>query len=228
MHVTAHDKHCDFFSQNFFIEFEELLTETEALLLQEKQERVIRRQHTELESLPLSFADAYRHGIDLWRQDDEIKKLTFSRQLATLASQLCKEKSLRIACTQIWLGGNDPSHFFPHLSNETSLQDLVACQSLAAGVIICLEPALFPSSEPLHINSFPIVRGHAAYLSPTFPIPFSTLAQAKGGCYLAIAYISQTAICTHKPHLPHSRLLKNLGYSSGDRLKTETHPVLCR
>ncbi|MDX8430262.1 MAG: hypothetical protein SNF33_00395 [Candidatus Algichlamydia australiensis] len=58
-------------------------------------------------------------------------------------------------------------------------------------------------------------------LAPNHRYPFHEIKNAK-----IIGYTTRKAVVKYHPNDPFTGELKNLGYASGDRLKSETHPIL--
>jgi hypothetical protein len=79
MHHTVLNQHLEFFIENGYIGFEELV------------------DPWEIELTP---------GRDLWRTNEAVAKLTCSRKLARIVVQLLKRRPIRLAFDQLMTGGS--------------------------------------------------------------------------------------------------------------------------
>lgn len=97
-------EHLDFFHRNRYIEFEDLLTDTEvsslSLML---RETVGKRLNTAPESISnVELPSLYLKGRDTWRDNKELKKFVLHSHLAEIASNLTKFRPIRIAFDQFF------------------------------------------------------------------------------------------------------------------------------
>ncbi len=159
-----------------------------------------RHHHIEFEEL-LSEEDVKRLYIekerrDGWRSDPEVKKVVLRSTLAEVASSLCKVSPLRMGFDQMILNEGEEEKFLP-LNEKSSIQK-VAC-----GLLLDL-------SEK---------KGSGTFFSPEFSFPLTYPS-------LLIVYVKEKALYIHEEKDPYNHALKKLGYGFGDRLQSDTHPIV--
>jgi hypothetical protein len=135
---------------------------------------------------------------DLWRQNPEIQKIILKRCFAEIAKELFKQPLIRIAFDQY----------------QESFSPLSLTQ------MSCVRPIIGAIAVPIQENS----SGKAIYFSPTTPftLPFCNEP------LLIIAYTGSKAQYILTESDPHTHTLKKIGYTFGDHIKSETHPIIIK
>lgn len=183
-------EHLDFFYQNHFITFEEVISQKECAALNAALEEQIGNENDP--------EKIFEKGHNTWRKDPRIKKVVLSSRLAEIATQLSKERTLRIGSDQILV---------PKLPIEPApIIDLCSVQKVVAG---------------LTLSPF---TGNATFYKPNEPIPFEEISEVE----LLIIYSEHHALYTHTPTDRHTHSLKKDGYGFGDHIDPKTHPIITR
>lgn len=206
----------DFFSKHRFIEFEDLLSETEAAVLLKQIEAEIGKR------LPSPLAEKsprelYLASRNLWRTNGEIKRLLFKKQIHQLASLLFQKKEIRLAFDQALLTRGVLGPIFP---KNFTLQEASSFQNMVGGVMINLglphEASLF---------ALPKKAGSAIFFAADLIIPFDKFTALKDLNLLLIGYCSKNSVYIEEKNDPHGHSLKREGYAYGDHLRDETNPL---
>ncbi|MCB1085119.1 MAG: hypothetical protein KDK60_03350 [Chlamydiia bacterium] len=186
--------HLDFYFKHHYLELEGLLTEEECLALCK-------------ETLPAN-------GYDCWRKSPLFKKVTLSPRIASIASELTKTRSLRLAFDQLFLPDQPPLYKKP-----LAIKEISSVQPTLSGLLIQLSPQDEPF-EPL-----PLKVGSGRFFSPNLPLPLDDV-RAAPSTQLLIVYARELSLYTPTPTDPHTHALKKQGYVFGDRVRSTTHPIL--
>lgn len=194
----------NYFDEHHYLELEDYFTETQIASL-----HAIIESHIDA----TSFESAYKTGHDLWRTDNAIKKVTLSRDLADIFSQLTKTKPLRIGFDQVLFS-------IPPTQKPTLLKDMCSVGPPAGGLLINLSKSAIDSEDIA-----PHTPGSLLFFKNTIPLPLPTL---NPGLFFLIAYCSVKPLYISCKADPHSRQLMDMGYAIGDHLTPETHPVLIK
>ena len=202
----------NYFDEHGYLELEDYLTESQVASL-----HAIIETHIDT----TSFDTAYMTGHDLWRKDPAIKKIAFNRDLANIFSELTKVRPLRFGFDQI-LYAKDTSKF-PFTKQPTALKDMCSLGPPAGGVLINLSKSMPQTEEPL-----PHAPGSILLFKDKLPISFPTLLGEPGGIFLLIAYCHVKPLYIECKNDPHLHYLKSLGYTMGDHLTLDTHPLLIK
>lgn len=220
--LTADQKH--FFSQEKHIEFEDLLSESEAEELRIHADRLVAKRMNlpSIEHTPPS--DIFLAGRDLWREDPFIKKSLFRQEFAELASLLFGQKLVRLAYDQYVrtaeLTGSSP---YPSC---TSLDQASCLQKVSGALILGLtDPAPGPKDR---FSPLPKKKASALFVSGSKLLTFGPLFETPNQALLILAYCDDKTLYIHQPKDPHTHALKKEGYVFGDRLESRTHPILFR
>jgi len=235
MHFAVVSQHLDFFYRHHYIEFEDLLNETEVKTLSES---LLETLGNRLHSTPEKFAktDAktlYLSGHDLWRDNKTVQKFVLRPQFAEIAASLTKKRPLRIAFDQFF-SASDLSD--PLFKKPLPLHQMSCIRGLVCGCILLLSPSITPASqETLVIEEdltalipIPKKAGSAIFFSPDIPLSFDYLSNTPDMLQLLIVYGEEKSLYTYQETDLHTHGLKKFGYVFGDRLKNTTHPTLFR
>lgn len=231
MKYEVDNKHREFFSEFGWLECEHVLPEetvhqAHRLVLKYLAERLKMPADRLDRALPIAL---YRAGRDLWRQAPEVKSVVCHRSLAEIAAQLVRTSPLRIGYDQSFI--NCDSIFGQDAAvplRPATLAEVSSIQGMVCGVIIALtKPTSEEPSKPVaHIAPIPRAEGSCVYVSPDTRIDFPRLVARSDESYLLITYseaVSCFVLCEGDIC---GASLKGLGYSYGDRLIDQHHPVI--
>ena len=205
--------HLDFFYRNHYIEFEDLLTIEEVFSLEDAIEEVLTKRMGESRDPK----KVYLAGSHCWQDDPRITKVALNPHLAEIASQLTKERTLRLASSQILSGGLSEKKVF---DESLPLENLCSIQKVSCGLILHLS-----SSEELE-DPQPKKPGSATFFSTRLPISFDYLTKTSQLTQLFLIYSVENSLYTLTPTDPHTHALKKLGYGFGDHVRPHTHPIV--
>ncbi len=217
MRLKIAGSHRAFFQKQGYIELESLLKPEEVALLATEIDEVLEKRLSDQLSYK-SAEDLYRVGHDVWRESEPLRKKILSRSFAEVGAELFKKTSLHIAFDQILRTGVKPS--FPQKLPST-LNEITSIYPLAGALLFRLLKTA-TSSEFI-----PALPENGIYLSPDKIIPWELFFQFPHQSYLLIAYANPESVYILQKQDPHTHALKKMGYVFGDRLKNETHPLLC-
>jgi hypothetical protein len=219
--ITA--DHREFFLKNHFIEFEEVIASDQVVSLKKNAEETISKR-LRIPSTKLrdkTAPEIYQAGYDLWRDNEEIKKVSHKHTFAALASELLQTFPLRYGFDQYF--SMTQCRGSPY-DVPSSLQDISCINPLAGALLLPLQdlpspPIFFP---------MPLKTGNALFLSPTFSLPWPQLFSTCGLCFFLIVYAVEKTFFRADSHDPHAMSLKKLGYAYNDLLKDSIHPIVLR
>ncbi len=242
MRFALTSEHVAFFHEHRYVEFEQIISREEADLLAVASQEAL---HTKLRTFFLSgktpqCADVFRAGRDLWRENKVIKQVVLRSQLASVAAELAKEPSLRLAFDQSLLSAPS-SHdtLLPCFARPLSLSEGSCIQGLAGALLLQLSdpypepPSLPPPSlddEPAPLALFPQKKGSGIFFSPLAPLSLGHFTdRSRGDMHqLLIVYGIDKSLYKREKLDPHIHHLKRFGYQFGDCLKKDTHPIFKR
>src|SRR3990167_7708261 len=179
-------QHMDFFYKNYFIEFDNLLSPDEVINLRKEIDgELLQRCHSLGQTLDkISPASIYMEGHDLWRTNNQIKKIVLRPKLAEIAATLTKVRPLRIGYDQIFRT-SEIVRFFSNNEKPLPLNIPLSQMSSSTGVVCGLMLRLSPAeikgiSSPLStdgINStltpWPSLPGNGIFFAPHISLSLS-------------------------------------------------------
>ncbi len=213
MRFALNKDHLDFYYRNHYIEFENLLTLEEVFSLEDAIEEVL----TKRMGKNRDPKKVYLAGSHCWQDDPRIKKVALNTHLAEIASQLTKERTLRLASSQILFGGVSEEKIF---NEPLPIESLCSIQKVSCGLILHLS-----SSEELE-DPQPKKPGSATFFSTRLPISFDYLTKTSHLTQLFLIYSVENALYALTPTDPHTHALKKLSYGFGDHVRPHTHPIV--
>ncbi len=220
--ITA--DHREFFKKNNYIEFENILPADQVSSLKKNAEETIskRLKFSPSKLKAKTAPDIYYAGYDLWRENEEIKKITHKNAFATVASELFQTLPLRYGFDQYFSMFNCAAAS-PY-DVPSTLQEISCLSPLAGGLILPLEdlpspPTFFP---------MPLKSGSALFISSSFSLPWPHLFATCGLNFFMIVYATEKTMFRAGSHDPHAAALKKLGYVYNEMLKDSVHPILLR
>lgn len=220
--ITA--DHREFFTKNHYIEFEAMLSSDQiASLKKQIEETIAKRLRISSEKLKEKTApEIYQTGYDLWRDNEEIKKIAQKQAFASIASELMQVIPLRYGFDQYFatFQCNAASPY----DVPSSLQDISCISSLAGGLILPLQDLPFPPT----FFPMPLKAGHGLFISPVFALPWPQLFSTCDLYFFLITYATERSFFRPDSHDPHAASLKKLGYAYNDPLKNSIHPIILR
>lgn len=211
-------EHRAFFNENGYLELESVLSPEDISLLSSATDKLLEKRLSDLIEFR-SAEELYRVGRDLWREDETIRKKVLSHNLAELAADLFKKKTIHIAFDQLLRTGSKPG--FPGKLPST-LNEISSIFPLAGAVLIHLSGTSTPS------ELIPSQGENIIYLSPDKTIPWELFFQTPHQSYLLIAYAIPESVYVLQKKDPHTHALKKQGYVFGDRIRHDTHPIIFR
>lgn len=235
MKFIVDNKHREFFASHGWIEFEHLLTREKVHDLQRTIEELVSRRlaMTSERMSRASVRQLLLQGHDLWRDSEAIKAVVCNRTYAEIASSLVEEVPIRLAYDQLLMTSPvaDTHHDLLMLQKGNSLGDCSCMQGLLCGLLIALKRAPEQENTPKTIVGtcpWPSVEGNGIFLAPGTILNTPELLTMSGESHLLIVYCRAVARYVLSPADPHTHYLKTFGYSFGDRLMDQHHPVLYR
>lgn len=222
MRFTAPVGLAKFFSNNGYIELEKLLSEEEVSLLSTSIDRSLasRLGMTIENMLQLSFSDLYQAGHDLTRIDPNIKKILWSKKLAEIVYEITNVRPIRFAYDQAFRVGNHLSDGKKFFNDKPSLSSLSLLQGKLFGLMLAIKP------EKHETFLFSPTPGNGILFSSSLPLDLESFTKTVDQSYLLIVFTEATSIVLSKQENPHPFSFKQLGYSVGDHLKDDMHPLL--
>lgn len=207
-----------FFTQNGYIEFEGIDFSSEKIFDSTHQILASRFQTTKEKLSRIPAEELYRHGRDLWRSDELLKKF-LTQKLFPLAAVLGAKRSLRLACDQ-WI----PSDLT--WSKRNSLNELFSIQGLVIGALVCATESKLPLRASLGLLPLPSHPGSVLFFKPHILLDLPQLIHSSPTDMYLIGYALPNALYIENSKDPATNDLKKLGYGFGDPLKNEFHPLI--
>lgn len=216
----------DFFRKTGFIHFVDLLNTSELAILNsgiEESLAVIRKKISQREPASL--------GRDLWRLNEGIKKIVFSKRLIDLAYELIQKKPLRIAFDELLpeksLYSRHEINDF-HYSDTASFQEHSCISGLQGHFLLCIKR--FPDTVPAGDSNplFALEEGSGFFIAPEAVFPFLSATPSTTMRFFLIGYCDKFSQYLHEERDPHCHFLKSLGYVFGDTLNDRLHPIILR
>jgi hypothetical protein len=212
MKFIVDNSHREFFEENGWIEFEEVLTPDACTAILAHIEQVFRHRGAPRKvSLPDDAVTLFRASRDVWRDEPKLKRAICHRKLSEIASELVEVKPLRFAYDQVLLPQTQQA-----IPAHALMGALGPCQGVLVVAAICLEG----SGEGI----LPSAPGHISFIKPETPFVLSALQ----GTYLFIGYCRAVARYAIQYLDPCANLPKSWGYAVGDRLIDRLHPIVYR
>ena len=227
--------HFDFFYQNHFIEFENLLSQEVT-----NQLREILTAHIKAQLTPTSTRDKIpfetrllKAGFDSWRFSNFVKKWVFYPHFAEIAAHLTKRKKLRIGFDQAF-------YAFPFFSEENRgkilflkenflISQISSLKKMVCGLILNVSKTPFPTilkKETTNSLTLPSLPGNGIFFSINKPLCLNHLVKNSKETFLLIVYAEEKTVYFLNRENPHTHDYKKLGYVFGDKLQNKTHPIL--
>jgi hypothetical protein len=251
MRYVVSGEHLAFYEKWGYIEFESLISETEASLIRQEIHTVFSRRKKELssqskkidEALPFhgrynrAIEEAHFFGRDILKDSPSMQKILFSSRLTKIAGELSYKKELRYGFDQVFATAeehdSEPSKEQSIFENSVfTLADVSCIKGLIIAAAICVEGALESSpsipEENKPIKIFPDQLGNVLFFSCTKPIDISDLLSRRGQRFVLLAFAQKNVQYLYQIKDPHVHALKQSGYVFGDSLNEKTHPTLYR
>lgn len=202
----------NFLNKNGYVPFYQLLSDAEIQLLKLGINSGLKQDH--------------KSGRDLWRVDESVKKIVFSKRLVDVVFQLTQKKPLRLAFDQYipeksaaLLDRNEQVPLFNYFGDEPAFQDKSSINSLVGLLLLVLNGDEESSS---------IGKGGGYFILPQAILSKEDLPFSPNQQFLLIGYADMHSQYLYQPLDPHGHFLKQLGYVFGDKLNDRLHPVLLR
>jgi hypothetical protein len=239
MKLTVSGEHKDFFQKNHAIEFEGLFNADQAKRLVGAVDMALAARLDirpgELHQMPPE--KLFAAGHDLWRVNDSLRTIVMKRQFAQIAAQLTGQRTLRLGYDQLFpslknlVYQTKEGAYSDLLSRPATLSEISSLQGIVCGLMLCLgreEEKDDEVSGTTAVQIFTPHQGHGVFFQPQALMDFPNLNKVFGRRYLLIVYTHSTSVYVQRPADPHSTVLKQMGYSYGDKLLDKWHPIIYR
>ena len=201
-----------FLNQKGFIPFYALLSNQELKTLNDALE---------------SKKSAAKH--DLWREDDAIKQIVFSRRLVNLVYELTNVKPLRIAFDHYLpvkskglLDTEKKSSLETFFENPIPIQERMSINPLVGMFVLVLNTDSDVDGE------MSVTAGGGYFILPTTTFSLDLISVSPNQRLFLIGYGDSHSQYLYETKDPDVHYLKTLGYVFGDRLNDHMHPILYR
>lgn len=212
------NEHTEYYQNNKFIEFEELLNITELSELNGLIDAALsERLKTPFHQIEKQPADALvKAGTDLWRYNAKLKKFICNKWWAEIASDLSRQRVIRMAADQLLLAEAIQD-------KEIPLEKRFSFQGLACGLLLCLRSF----EEITNATIISHQPGSGVFIDPSMILTTGTTPSLNER-QLLILFGGPSLIYLHNSKDLNTHFAKSLGYVFGDKLKDRTHPTLFR
>jgi len=244
MHHALAKEHRDFFQKHGWIEFDELISGEQLVIMKQSLEEALSNR-VGLAPAQLLSADGdllFTHSRDLWRSNENLRKVIFSQKLGSIASELVEKRPLRLAF-DFYIPPNHlnvyPSNTHSSFTNfmlaSSTLQEMSCIEGTLCALLLCLThtpTTPSPSSPPNDPLETPdlfskSVRGGVFFHASTqFDRRLMTLHPHSS--YYLIVYAQQFSSYVERPGDPHGSFLKKQGFVYNDRLNDRFNPIIFR
>jgi hypothetical protein len=166
---------------------------------------------------------------DLWRENDAIKQIVFSRRLVNLVYELTNTKPLRIAFdhylpekSKSMLDVEKKTSVEEFFENPIPLQDRMSINPLVGMFLLILNTDGEINEETT------VAAGGGYFILPTTTFSLDELSLTPNQRLFLIGYGDSHSQYLYELRDPDVHFLKTLGYVFGDRLNDNLHPILFR
>lgn len=166
---------------------------------------------------------------DLWRENESVKQIVFSRRLANLVYELTNTKPLRIAFdhylpekTKGLLDTEKKSPVETFFESQVPLQDRSSINPLVGMFLLVLNTDADVNEETS------VTAGGGYFILPTTTFSLDELSLTPNQRYFLIAYGDSHSQYLFEMRDPDVHFLKTLDYVFGDKLNDHKHPILFR
>lgn len=236
MKLAIANEHYNYFQHHQFIEFEDYLSQVQLDKLKRLlDETCAKRLAVTPDKLKGKDAETlFDAGRDLWRDNDELRKLIWHKSGAEVAANLTGLKPLRAGFTQcifsptpLGLRSARNPAFAQIFSSPQPITNFSSIDGLCCLAIICLEDQKEENVEGSTPHPIPKKAGSATYVNPSFPLDFPSLISASQRLLL-MAYAQGNAQYILQEKDPQTYYLKRQGYLPNSQLNDRLNPVLVR
>jgi len=232
MKITVDSNHLDYFHKNNAIEFDSILTEKQLASLGEHIQRALTLR---LEKERTSPENLFKAGRDLFRVDSGIRKIVTQKHFAEIAFELTQQKPLRLGYDQFFHSSPTSLTLSPNqtpyvqlMNSKLTLQEVSSLQGVLCGLMICLKAEKREEKELETPVIFSRKPGNAVFFNPSAILNFEGLISGTDSNYLLIVYVHTSSVYILNTIDPNTYVLKNYGYSLGDRLSDKLNPIILR
>lgn len=208
------DSQINFFEENGFIEFENVFPKEKLQILENEVDTIFKSKKN------LNFFEQYIAFRDLFRKSSIIKKIVLDKNLASIVKAISNKSSLRVLFDQTFL--TNKQNLF---ESSITINDLISFQGAVCFLLIKLDNNIALSSNPLpkKMGSLMFFKSSTSIDTPQINLKdlYSNFQK-----FLFIGYGDVKTIYKFNKKDPNLNYLKNYGYSFGDRLKDEFHPIV--
>ncbi len=214
-----------FYAMNGWVEFEGVLEADHLEKINLEIDKIL-CQRLEISEKFLHRAqpqEIFQQGHDLWRESEMLRDLCCKRAYAKIAADLFGSKQIRLGSDQLYPGGWNPSH------QPTNLLEISSFQQVIGAVIFCLRGGFSRSGEKTSpIIPYPAAAGNAIFFPGNLILNLSTEFLDKQDRYWMVVYTPQKTLYVKREQDPQNHTLKYLGYTFGDHLDNERHPIILK
>lgn len=204
---TVTSQHKDFFQENHYILFEDLINDELYLTLRQTLKDTLRQKGSKA---------LIAHGKDIAVDHPVLKKFLFNKAWAKIFAELMMQKKIRF--------GFDQALFFSSTASITStfeanmpITETASIQGILGGVIFGLSQC--------ENDSLPICKS-ALFFDKYYTLPYTLLKKQEDSLYLMIVYTAENSVYIHNPKDPSNEYFRIHGYHFGDKLQDKDFPIL--
>lgn len=202
MRYTTTSQQLSYFQRESHIDLKDLFTEEEIKNLKNLLDETLAKHKA------ASPTHRLLAGHDLQRENPAIYKALQPSRLGQVASQLFNKKKLLIALTQYYLAYGETVATASDISSYTEI-----CGCMLMNL----------SDQPLpDLPYLPVEHGDVVFYKENFPIEFTNLDLP----ILLVVFATDKSRYRQNEKDPHKNHPKKLGLGAGDRLTTDTHPLI--
>lgn len=235
MKFAVASEHRDFYQKNQLIEFNDLLSADQlAELNKQIDEHIASKLGIPAYKVKNASPEAqFNAGRDLWRVNEQLKRMITMPKLAEIGSELIEYKPLRMGYDQLFPETKplfDPfavkATYSQFVNRQRSLHEVSCLRDIACGLLVCLAGPEQMKSETQSI--FSKTPGSGVYFNPELSVDFSEIEEYGNHRYILIVYGRGSSVYALNQDDPHTHALKHLGYVFGDKLNDKLNPIIYR
>jgi hypothetical protein len=237
MKVAIAKEHRDFFQKQGVIEFQDFLSleQVEAFNQAINQALLSKINVSPEKWRHLSSEQVFINGRDLWRSNEELRKLISQPRLAAIASELIQKKPLRLGYDQLFPARhptsitNATSVYGKFIHQTVTLEEISCLTGVLCGLMICLSaPDSEKADNEFKPTIFPRQPGYVTFFQPTCSFNLEDLYQYPNQRFYLIVYTQAITHYQLQAKDPHTHALKSLGYVFNDKLSDKLNPIVYR
>ncbi len=242
MHHALAKEHRDFFQKHGWIEFDDLLTGEQIVILKQGIEEALSKRLELPPSLlaQLNPEQIFSQSRDLWRTSENLRKVISNKKFGAIVSELIGKRTLRLGF-DFYLPPLQSSHdhsslsspFLQFINASSTLQQISCIDNTLCGILLCLSHTSKKEQQTILNDTtpddlFPKSVGSAVFINTHTEFDRRQITLHPNCTYYLIVFAQNISHYIEQTGDPHGSYLKRQGFVYNDRLNDRSHPIIHR